>query len=62
MMGEKIKYHTHNFLQALDRIKVLKEIWVGDLSWGPFTNVRGIIDHRSVPLALEERIGLLGSK
>ena len=48
----------YNLLEALDGGVILEVTGVGDLSWGPLSLVLGVVDHRSVPLALEQRIDL----
>jgi hypothetical protein len=49
---------SYDLLEALDGSVILEVTGVGDLSWGPFSLVLGVVDHWSVPLALEGRVGL----
>lgn len=49
---------THNFVEVLDRLEVLKETRVRDLAGCPFAYVCRVVDHRRVPLALVFRVGL----
>jgi hypothetical protein len=52
---------THDLVEALGGVEVLKKVRVGDLTRCPFAFVCRVVNHRRVPFALVVRVGLEGT-
>ena len=52
---------THDLLEALSGVEVLKKVRVGDLTRGPFAFVCRVVNHRWVPFAFVVWVGLEGT-
>jgi hypothetical protein len=52
---------THDLVEALSGVEVLKKVGVGDLTRGPFAFVCRIVNRRRVPFALVVWVGLEGT-
>jgi hypothetical protein len=52
---------THDLIEALGGMKVLKKVRVGNLARCPFAFVCRVVNHRRVPFALVVGVGFEGT-